>query len=160
MTNVQKTVFTAIVVGSVGLAVFEARKASRLELTATNQIHFTQPCLPRAAWSDQGTDKPGNTIQTMFWAIGQGDQKRLEQIVSRFKDSQSLDELTFPKQDWDKIEAVQFVSVVLIHMRSADDQANVNALVERVLEDGTKDVSIQLWTLKKINGQWLITGWH
>jgi hypothetical protein len=229
MTNFQKAIFTAVVVGSVGSAVYETRKASRLESglrmlneqhallvaqieqlkserdetqrqrtavaadklgsaveasellrlreevgllrrqlastaakaqTTTNQIQFNAPYLPRAVWSDQGTDTPGNTIQTMFRAIGQGDQNRLEQIVSRFKDSQSLDELTFPKQDWDKIAAVQFVNVVRIHMASGEDQANVNALVERVLEGGTKDVSIQLWTLKKTNDQWLITGLH
>jgi len=228
MTNLQKAIVTAVVIGSVDSAVYEARKASRLESglrmlneqhallvaqieqlkserdatqrqrtaaaadgpgsaveasellrlrgevgllrrqlagtaakaqTTTNQIQFAAPYLPRAAWSDQGTDTPGNTIQTMFWAIGQGDQNRLEQIVSRLRDSQSLDELTFRKQDWDKIAGVQFVNVVQILMAS-EDQANVNALVERVLEGGTKDVSIELWTLKKSNGQWLITGWH
>src|ERR1035441_7508815 len=143
MTHFQKAFFPARVVGSVGSAVYETRKASRLESglrmlneqhallvaqieqlkserdetqrqrtavaadklgsaveasellrlreevgllrrqlastaakvqTTTNQIQFNAPYLPRAVWSDQGTDTPGNTIQTMFRAIGQGDR--------------------------------------------------------------------------------------
>jgi hypothetical protein len=145
--------------GEVGLLRRQLADLATRAQTTMNQIQFTAPYLPRAAWSEQGSDTPDNTIRTMFWAIGQGDQNRLEQIVFP-KASQSLDSLTFSKQDWDKIAAVQFVSVVRLHLPNGEDQANVNTLVERVLEGGTKDVSIQRWNLMKINDQWSIIAWY
>ena len=95
----------------------------------------------------------------MFWAIGQGDQNRLEQIVSRARDSQPVDELTLPKQDWDKIAAVQFASVTVTSMPvegGREETGSVEAIVEREASQG-KDVDIYRWILRKINEQWLIT---
>jgi RNA polymerase sigma factor (sigma-70 family) len=150
--------------GEVGLLRRQLAGMAAKTQTTTNQIQFTLPYLPREAWSDRGTAKPLDTIQTMFWAMGQGDQKRLEQIVSRARDSQPLDELTVSKQDWDKITAVQIVDVATSRGSSPqggmEDMATAEVIVEVPYQDGIKDVSMQRWSLKKFNDRWLITGRH
>jgi hypothetical protein len=228
MTNFQKAIITAVVVGSVGSAVYEACKASRLESglrmlneqhallvaqieqlesqrdetqrqrtavpadkkgsdvaasellrlrgevnllrrqiatadtkaqPATNQILFTQPVFPRAAWSDHGTDKPLNTILTMFWALRQGDESKLEQMVSRDRVSQTLDDLAYPKNDWERISAIQVVNVASTHGGGGVDTARAEVIVEEApapFEGAEKDVSIRRWILTKENDQWLI----
>ena len=124
---------------------------------ATNQIVFSRPVLPRAAWSDHGTDKPLNTILTMFWALRQGDQSKLEQMVWRLRDSQTLEDLTFRKDDWDRISAIQVAKVVVTRQATHED-GTVEVIVEKAprVDGEAKDVDIERWFLTKTNDQWLI----
>jgi hypothetical protein len=143
----------------VGLLRRQLADLAAIAQTATNQIQFSVPCLPRAAWSDQGTDKPQNTILTMFWAIRQGDQNRLEQLVYRQKDSQTLDDMTVPKSDRDEIAAIRTLGVTVTSGPGLVPTASVEAIVQTVpSQDGTKNVYCPRWVLNKINDQWLITG--
>jgi hypothetical protein len=146
----------------VGLLRRQLAAAEAKPQPATNRILFTHPVLPRAVWSDHGTDKPVNTILTMFWALRQGDQSKLEQRVWRMRDSQTLDDLTFRRDDWDRISAIQVAKVVVTQSLTAGKVTQENATVEVIVEkaplvDGAdKDVDIERWFLMKTNDQWLI----
>lgn len=120
---------------------------------ATNQILFTHPVLPRAAWSDLGTDKPLNTILTMFCALRQSDESKLEQMLWR-DDSQTLEDLTFRRDDWDRISAIQVATTTVTHTAAADT-SGIEVIVEKApaVEGTDKDVEIRRWILIKMNGQ-------
>ena len=155
--------------GEVGLLRRQIAGTKTTQEGATNQIQFTGPYRPylrREEWSDNGTDKPVNTILTMLWAMRQGDETKLEQLVSRANASQQLDDLTFPKRDWEKLAGVQIVRSVWFRIAipggRMEDQATVETIVEQaptsVGED--KGVEVHSWSLKKTNDQWLITWRH
>ena len=98
----------------------------------------------------------------MLWAIRQGDETKLERLVSRGNTSQQLEDMTLPKRDWDKIAGVQIVGSATFRRAfpdgSMEDGASVDTIVERDLtSDGKgKDVEMHRWTLIKTNDQWLI----
>ncbi len=150
--------------GEVGLLRRQIATAKTTQETATNQIQFSLPYFHREAWSDKGTDEPLNTILTMFWAIRQGDETKLEQIVSRGKSAQPLDQLTVPKGDWDKITAVQIVNAFEFYPiieGKRQNTANINAIIETTragLDSKEKEFEVRRWILTKENNQWLITG--
>jgi hypothetical protein len=151
--------------GEVGLLRRQLAVAEATPQPATNHIAFTEPYLPREAWSDHGTAKPLDTILTMFWALRQGDESKLEQMVSRVRDSQTLDELIYPKNDWQNITAIQVVKVGwarAIVGGKAQDMGSAEVIVEQSppFEGDEKDVSMQRWSLIKMNDQWLINGCH
>jgi hypothetical protein len=142
--------------GEVGLLRQQLAAAEAKAQPPTNQSLFRNPVLPRAAWSDQGTDKPQNTILTMFWALRQGDQTKLEQLL-RMGDSQTPDDLTFPRGEWDKFLAFQVATVHTVKYRGSET-ATVQVIAEKALgADGVeKDAGIYRWVLMKENDQWLI----
>ncbi len=152
--------------GEVGLLRGQLAAGGAQPQAATNQMSFTTPYLPRASWSDQGTDKPLNMVLTMFWALRQGDESKLEQMVSRGRDSQTLDDLIYPRREWEKIRAIQVVDAPRVRVVSPNgvalDSGHVDVIVEKALgPDGAeKDVSMERWYLIKVNDQWLITGYH
>jgi RNA polymerase sigma factor (sigma-70 family) len=152
--------------GEVGLLRRQIAATKATQEGTTNQIRFRHPYLRREEWSDKGTDKPLNTILTMFWAIGQGDETKLEQVVSRAYASQELEDLTLSKQDWEKLTGVQIVMAAWFRGgrpgERMEDLASVEAIVEKApITDGeTKDVQMHRWSLIKTNDQWLITGSH
>ncbi len=116
--------------------------------------------LPRDAWSDHGTDKPQNTILTMFWALRQGDQSKLEQMVSPLA-GRTLDQLIFRRDDWEKISAIQVARTTLTHSPTGVDTATAEVIVEQAppMGETEKDVSMHRWTLIKANDQWLLVNW-
>ena len=124
----------------------------------TNHISFSRPVLPRAEWTDQGTDKPLNAILTMFWALRQGDQSKLQQIVWPMRDSQTLEDVTFRRGEWDKITAIQVAKVLVISRAGTEVDGNVEVIVEKAPPEpgADKDVEINRWFLMKTNGQWFI----
>jgi hypothetical protein len=127
---------------------------------ATNQMQFTLPYSRREEWLDKGTDDPLNTIMTMFWGIGQGNETKLEQIVPGGKGSQSLDDLAFPRGDWDKITGVQIVNLVRVRAivdGRGEDRAVADVIVEKSVPGRSSDFNMRSWTLTKSNDQWLIT---
>ena len=144
----------------------------RQELTATeakaqastNRSLFTQPIISRSDWSDHGTGSPKDTILSMFGALRQGDQGKLEQIVLPMRDSQTMDNLALPKKEWDKLSAIQVVKTTVTSMQNAGkvtaETATVDVFVEKTLDDAgvDKDVDTYRWTLTKENGRWLIRG--
>jgi hypothetical protein len=151
--------------GEVGLLRHQLAAASERPQTATNQISFAEPYLTRGVWSDHGTDNPQNTILTMFWALSQGDESKLEEIVSRARDSQTLDQLVYPKNQWEKISAIQVVKVAwarAIKDGKPQDVASAEVILEKAAPrgGGDKDLSMERWSLTKMNDHWLITGWH
>lgn len=146
--------------GEVGLLRRQLAAAEASPRPGTNHMAFPGLYLPREAWSDQGTDKPQNTISTMFWALRQGDQSKLEQMVSPMA-GRTLDQLIFPKDDWEKISAIQVAKTVWTHSPTSADTAIAEVIVEQEPPVGQtdKDVSVYRWTLVKVNDQWLITNW-
>jgi hypothetical protein len=148
--------------GEVGLLRRDLATAEAKAQASTNQISFSYPVLPRGEWSDQGTAKPQNTILTMFWALRQGDQNKLEQLVLPLRDSQTLDDFSFPRDEWDKFSAIQVAKVVVARQLTAGkvtaETATVQVIAEKALgADGAdKDADIYRWVLTKENGQWLI----
>ena len=151
--------------GEVGALQRQLEDEQASQSSASNHIAFTEPYMPREAWSDRGTDKPLNTILTMFWALRQGDENKLEQIVSRVRDSQTLDELIYPKSDWENISAIQIVGIggeVPIIDGKAQEIATAEVIVEEAppVLGGYKALNMQRWSLIKVNDQWLITGCH
>ena len=143
--------------GEVGLLRRQLAAAEAKPQPATNQISFSHPVLPRAEWSDHGSDKPLNTMLTMFWALRQGDESKLEQMVWRLRDSQTLEDLTYRRDDWDRISAIQVANVVVLRPRD-EESGTAEVIVEKApLVDGAyKDVDIERWFLMKTNGQWFI----
>jgi len=153
--------------GELGLLRGQIAATKAKQEVTTNQMQFSAPYRPylrREEWSDKGTDNPANTILTMFWAIRQGNETKLEQIVSRAYASQELDLLTLPKRDWDKTAGVQIVRSVWFRGGmpggKMEDMASVETIVEQAPpSDGEiNTVEVHKWSLKKANDQWLITG--
>jgi hypothetical protein len=140
--------------GEVALLRQQLAAAKATTQPATNQILFTHPVLPRAEWSDHGTDKPLNAILTMFWALRQGDESKLEQMVWR-DDSQTLEDLTFRRDDWDRISAIQVATKLVVTHTAAADSGTVEVIVEKApaVDGADKDVDIHRWILIKMNGQ-------
>jgi Regulator of chromosome condensation (RCC1) repeat len=130
---------------------------------AIDQISCLTPRLPRAAWSEHGTDKPLNTVLTMFWALRQGDQGKLENMVSRVRDSQTLDDLIYPRSEWGKITAIRVVSAGItttVSRGRADVLGNAEVIIEKAPgpDGANKEVSKESWSFRKVNNQWLIIG--
>jgi hypothetical protein len=133
--------------------------------TTTNQMQFRFPYLPRESWTEKGTEEPLNTILTMFWALKQADEARLEQLVLRFSASQSLDQLTFPREDWGNISGVQILNRFEFYP-AGGAQANVEVILEkeRTAIDGPdkdnreRELEVKRWILTRTNNQWLIIG--
>jgi cell division protein FtsL len=149
--------------GEVGLL----RRQIASQQSATNQIQFSFPYSKRESWTEKGTDEPLNTILTMFWAIKQADEAKLGQLVLRMNTTQALDQLTFPKQDWDNITGVQVLNVFEFYpviSGQPEEQANVEVIFEKeqaALDSSDKDerekqLEVRRWVLKKTNGQWFI----
>jgi hypothetical protein len=147
--------------GEVGLLRRRLADAEASAQSGTSRILFPHPILPRAAWSDQGTAKPQDTILTMFWALRQGDQSKLEQLL-RMGGSQTPDDLTFPRDEWDKFSAIQVATVVVTRQGTAGkvaaETATVQVIAEKALRaDGADtDADIYRWVLIKEDDQWLI----
>jgi hypothetical protein len=123
-------------------------------------MQFILPYSRREAWLDRGTDDPLNTIMTMFWAMGQGDETKLEQISPRGKGSPSLDDLTLPKEDWDQIAGIQMVNLARVRAivdGKAEDRAVAEVIVEKAVPGRGSQFNMHSWTLIKSNDQWLIT---
>ncbi|MFO1514061.1 MAG: sigma-70 family RNA polymerase sigma factor [Verrucomicrobiota bacterium] len=133
--------------------------------SVTNQMQFRFPYLPRESWTEKGTDEPLNTILTMFWALKQADENKLEQLVLRLNASQSLDQLTLPKQDWSSISGVQILNTFEF-FPAGGAQANVEVIFEKERsaadsqsqDKPEKDLEARRWVLTKTNNQWLIMG--
>jgi hypothetical protein len=142
--------------GEVGLLRRQLAAVEASPGPATNHMTFPGLYLQREAWSDHGTDKPQNTILSMFWALRQGDQSKLEQMVST-NGGKTLGELIFRRDDWEKISAIQVANTVVVSTASVDT-ATVEVIVEQAPPAGQtdKDVSMHRWTLVKMNDQWLI----
>ena len=134
------------------------RQLAAAEARATNQITFSHPFLPREAWTDQGTDKPMNAVLTMFWALRQGDQAKLEQIVSPMKPSQTAEDLTFRRAEWERLSAVQVVRVVTVSKGETPLNGDVQVIVERApIEPGEiPDIDVLRFMLTPTNGQWVV----
>ena len=145
--------------GQAGLLRRQLDDALATPQPATNHIAFPGLRLPREAWSDHGTNKPKDTILTMFWALRQGDRSKLEQIVSPMRDSQTVDDLIFPRDDWDRLLAIQVVKAVTT-AEKGQEQGNVEVIVEKAppadVADKDVDVSVERWFLAKVNDQWVI----
>ncbi len=148
--------------GEVGLLRRQLAAAEASPRPATNHIAFPGLYLPRDAWSDQGTDTPRNTILTMFWALRRGDQSKLEQMLSPLRGSQTLDQLTLPRDDWEKISAIQMANVGVTRSLTAGNVTQEIGRVEVIVEKAPpvgqteKEVSMERWTRIKANDQWLI----
>ena len=151
--------------GEVGLLRNQMLATKSTQQTETNQMQFRFPYLPRESWIEKGTDEPLNTILTMFWALKQADENKLEQLVLRLNASQSLDQLTFPKQDWGSISGVQILNTFEF-FPAGGAQANVEVIFEKeraALDSQSKDkpekdLEVRRWILTKTNNQWLIIG--
>jgi hypothetical protein len=148
--------------GEVGLLRRELAAAEAKAHAPTNQISFSHPVRPRAEWSDQGTAKPQDTIGSMFWAMRQGDQSKLEELVLRSRASQPLDDITLPKDEWDQFSAFQVATVTVTRQVTAGKVTAETAMVKVIAEQAygpngaEKDADIYRWVLTKENEQWLI----
>lgn len=152
--------------GEIGLLRRQIAATKATQEGTTNQMQLSAPYRPylkREEWSDKGTDKPVNTILTMFWAIRQGDDPKLEQLVSPRFASHQLEDLTLPKPDWDKTTGVQIVRAVWSRAGRPggrmEDTANVETIVEQAppADGEINSVEVHTWFLIKTNDQWLIT---
>ena len=70
----------------------------------------------------------------------------------------TLDQLIFPRDEWEKISAIQVAKTVWTHSATSVDTATTEVIVEQAPPAGQtdKDVSMYRWTLVKVNDQWLI----
>lgn len=130
---------------------------------ATNDLHFRNPYLGNHEWKERGTDQPIDTLTTMLWAMKRGDAGRLEQLVSRKDDSQSLDSLLLPKNYWDKVQGVQIVDINIVSGGTNQRRAFIGTIVleQQVVSKVTGDTynkqSSKRWYFIETNGQWRIT---
>ncbi len=150
--------------GEVGVLRKQSNQSPTKLESPNSRIQFVIPYSPREEWSEMGTDAPQNTLLTMFSAIKQGDETKLYQVVSRRDATESLDQLTLPKRDWDKVTAVQIVNVstakTMIENR-LQDSAQIDVIIEKqvpILTTTVTEHSVRRWLLVKTNAQWLITG--
>ncbi len=143
----------------VGLLRRQLTAAEAKPQPATNQILFRHPALPRSEWSDHGSDTPQNTVLTMFWALRQGDESRLEQMLSRERGSRTLEDLTFRRDEWDRISAIQMVKTV-VTCSPAVEIGTVEVIVEKAptVDAADKDVDVHRWVLMKMktNDHWQV----
>jgi len=148
--------------GEVGVLRQQLAAANATHHPPTNQIPFLEPYLTREAWSDHGTDKPLNTILTLFWALREGNDDRLDELVSANHSRQTPDALKSAKKERDRITAVQIVNVFTMSQPNGNQFGTVQAIIEKspLTPGETKELSTDQWSLAKENGQWLITVWR
>jgi hypothetical protein len=148
--------------GEVGLLRQQLAVAESTPKPATNHIVFPGLYLPREAWSDYGTDEPRNTILTMFWALRQGDQSKLQQLVSPGPGARTLDQLFFPRDDWERISAIQVAGVTVTRSPTSPPVGAVEVIVEIAPPVGQtdRDVRMHRWFLTRVNDQWLFANWN
>jgi RNA polymerase sigma factor (sigma-70 family) len=153
--------------GEVGLLREQLNRTTVTPNQTPSQIKFDLPYSQRDEWSEKGTAKPLDTLFTMLAAIKQKDENRLNQIVSRSFPSETLEQLTLPKADWDKVSAIQIVSegeFFPVTENGPQDTAQIEAIIEEQVDNGlgekVADQTVERWSLIKTNNQWLITGSH
>jgi hypothetical protein len=139
--------------------------------SATNAIQLRGKCFRRATWSDKGTGDPLDTLVTMFWTMTQGDKARLQLLTPNAKSFFETELLAFPEGQWNDLSALQIVRTSKTSASSftktsnsstqyAIEYAVVEAVVERRLPQGARDLSVRSWTLTKTDGQWLVSDGH
>ena len=112
----------------------------------------------------KGTSEPLNTLKTMLWAMKQGDEQKLNQLVFKENPAWSLDYLLLPKRDWEKLVAVQIVNLLDPGPMSVEGKLQHLVHIETILEkkfianESATGRAIRRWSLVETNGQWLITG--
>ena len=150
--------------GEVGLLRQENRKLQVSLKERTNHLIFDFPFLGREEWAEKGTGEPLNTLKTMLWAMKQGDEQKLNQLVLRENPAWSLDYLLLPKRDWDKLVGVQIVNLLDPGSVSVEGKLQHLVQIETILEkkfvanESATGRAIRRWSLVETNGQWLITG--
>ncbi|MEI2723269.1 MAG: sigma-70 family RNA polymerase sigma factor [Verrucomicrobiota bacterium] len=150
--------------GEVGLLRQENHKLEVRLKERTNHLTFDFPFLGREEWSEKGTSEPLATLQTMFWAMKQGDEKRLNQLVFKENPAWSLDYMLLPKGDWARLVGVQIVNLSDPGPMSVEGKRQQLVHIDTILEkkvianESVIDRSIRRWSLVETNGQWLITG--
>ena len=132
----------------------------------TERLQFKGQFIKRSEFSDRGSEYPLDTVQTMLWAMKEGDETKLGQLIA--PTTNTFESLTrLPKRNWSQIAAIQIVEPsedkTLSRPGSDQETAFVKAIIERqwsppILEGKiVTDQTLIVWDFIRTNGQWLIS---
>ncbi|MEI9961545.1 MAG: hypothetical protein WDM76_10580 [Limisphaerales bacterium] len=156
-----------------------SRKVGMLEgewNNVTNNFPIHGPYLNREAWSDAGTAKPINTLESLLWALRENNEDKISELV--FTNALNLKPMLL-KGFWEKVKGVHIINVAYINDNSGQQKSMIDTIVEQVESSSAENdiipssadfqspavrnylstrQTIRRWFLKQIDGQWEITG--
>jgi RNA polymerase sigma factor (sigma-70 family) len=154
MTTLQKSIIAAFVVAAVGTGLYEARQSYR--------SHHLVEYIPRETWASAGFATPEAVIRSFFWAKSQGDINTAMTMATPELWQEVENKYFKNKSDSERgkmlIETVKNVKGIGIQKRTvvADDQVVFRML--QLHSDGKDGKSYSIVTMKRIDGEWKISG--
>jgi RNA polymerase sigma factor (sigma-70 family) len=154
MTTLQKSIIAAFIAAAVGTGLYEARQYYH--------SHHLVEYIPRESWVSAGFATPEATIRSFFWAKSQGDINTAMTMATPELWQEVENKYFKNKSDSERgrmlIETVKNVKGIGIQKRTivADDQ-----IIFRMLQlhsDGKDGKAYSIVTMKRIDGEWKITG--
>jgi hypothetical protein len=154
MTTLQKTIIGMALATAVGTGLYEARQYYH--------SHHLVEYIPRETWASAGFATPEATIRSFCWAKSQGDINTALTTATPELWQEVENKYFKNKSDSERgrmlIETVKNVKGIGIQKRTivADDQ-----IIFRMLQlhsDGKDGKAYSIVTMKRIDGEWKITG--
>jgi RNA polymerase sigma factor (sigma-70 family) len=154
MTTLQKSIIAAFIAAAVGTGLYEARQYYH--------SHHLVEYIPRETWASAGFATPEATIRSFCWAKSQGDINTAMTLATPELWQEVENKYFKNKSDSERgkmlIETVKNVKGIGIQKRTvvADDQ-----IIFRMLQlhsDGKHEKAYSIVTMKRIDGEWKISG--
>lgn len=130
------------------------------ESTTNSALIMHGPYWNRDSWSDAGTAKPEDTVQSLLWALKENNQAEIGELVAP---NAKMPSPSF----WNKVEGIHLLRLDNLNH---GQEAIITTIIDRA---GNSEIetqsptahnflstaqSISQWYLTQVNGQWQITG--
>jgi RNA polymerase sigma factor (sigma-70 family) len=154
MTTLQKSIIAAFIAAAVGTGLYEARQYYH--------SHHLVEYIPRETWASAGFATPEAAIRSFCWAKSQGDINTAMTMATPELWQEVENKYFKNKSDSERgkmlIETVKNVKGIGIQKRTvvADDQVVFRML--QLHSDGKDGKSYSIVTMKRIDGEWKISG--
>jgi RNA polymerase sigma factor (sigma-70 family) len=154
MTTLQKSIIAAFIAAAVGTGLYEARQYYH--------SHHLVEYIPRETWAAAGFATPEAAIRSFCWAKSQGDINTAMTMATPELWQEVENKYFKNKSDSERgkmlIETVKNVKGIGIQKRTvvADDQVVFRML--QLHSDGKDGKSYSIVTMKRIDGEWKISG--